>query len=48
VAACEGPYVYEKRYIMGKIQPFLEKFLLLRYYVSLLVAARELWWMNQD
>jgi hypothetical protein len=24
------------------------KFLLLRYYMSLLVISRELWWMNQE
>jgi hypothetical protein len=28
--------------------PFLAKFFLLRYHVSLLVTARELWWMNQE
>jgi hypothetical protein len=27
---------------------FFAKFLLLRYQVSLLVAADELWWMNQE
>jgi hypothetical protein len=29
-------------------QPFLAKFPLLRYQMSLLVIARELWWMNQE
>jgi hypothetical protein len=27
---------------------FLAKFLVLRYFISLLVTARELWWTNQE
>jgi hypothetical protein len=42
------PYRYEKRYLVGKIQPFLAKFLLLLYQVYLLVFARKLWCMNQE
>jgi hypothetical protein len=28
--------------------PFLAEFLLLWYQMSLLIIARELWWMNQE
>jgi hypothetical protein len=38
-----------KEIIVGKFFPiFLAKFLLLCYYVSLLITARELWWVNKE
>jgi hypothetical protein len=38
-----------KAIVVGKnAWTFLAKFFLLRYYVPLLVTARELWWTNQE
>jgi hypothetical protein len=42
------PYKYKKIYFVGKIHSHLAKFLLLCYCVSLLVIAKELWWINQE
>jgi hypothetical protein len=42
----KNPYRYENKYFVGK-QPFFANFILLRYQMTLLVIARELWWMNQ-
>jgi hypothetical protein len=43
------PYTYKKRYFVGKIHGyFFATLLLLRYYMSLLAIARQLWRMNQE
>jgi hypothetical protein len=46
----KDPYKYEKRYLLRRqnSRPFLAKFLLLLYCVSMLVIAIQLWWMNQE
>jgi hypothetical protein len=46
----KDPYKYEKRYLLRRqnSRPFLAKFLLLLYWVSMLVIAIQLWWMNQE
>jgi hypothetical protein len=37
------------KYFVGKIRrPFLAKYFLLRYYMSLLVTASEVWCMSQE
>jgi hypothetical protein len=38
---------YERDTASAKFAPFLAKILLLPNHVSLLVTARELWWINQ-
>jgi hypothetical protein len=36
------------RYFIGKIYGHLAKLIPLRYQMSLLIIARELWWVNQE
>lgn len=39
---------YENIYFRQIARPFLAKFLLLRYRLSLLIIAREVWWLIQE
>jgi hypothetical protein len=39
---------YERDIPLQNLPPFLAKFLLIRYYASLLAFSRELWCMNQE
>jgi hypothetical protein len=43
-----NPAGYEKILRQQNSPTFLARFLPIRYYVSLLVFARDLWWMDQE
>jgi hypothetical protein len=42
------PYSMKVILLRQNLRTFLAMLFLLRYYVSLLICARELWWMNKD